>query len=112
MQGAAADIAQNPAVIYVGILAAVVTGLATAVPQFAKIFGPLGRWWIERGERQRRLALDRDDADILELKRQVRNLERWRAEKEKRDELHAQWDWDTYQRANEAGIRIKRPPLL
>lgn len=108
----AAQVANHPVVLWALIIFAVISILAQAVPKIATMLGPLGKWITSRTDRQRRIALDRDDADIADLRRQVTNLTTWRTEQEERNRAHTEWDRRAYAELVKAGIDIDVPPSL
>lgn len=80
------------------------------------VLGILGRSFIASfrtwADEKRRIAVQKDDADIADLKRQVDNLVQWREVKDQRDREHSAWDREVYRRCVEAGIDIDAPPPL
>lgn len=66
------DPASSPALVWVGIISAIVISLLTGSSKAIA----LGTALLDSlGVRRRRLAVERDDADIAELRRQVATLE-------------------------------------
>lgn len=97
------DRAQNSDLVLWSVITTLVVGI------LLRSFNTHIREWAD-GRRQ--AATARDDADIAELKRQVRNLTEWRALKDERDRKHAEWDREAYVALMQAGIEVEHPPPL
>lgn len=101
------SVASSKPVVIIAIAVAVLIVIAAGGD---RISGPFYRMLATR----RRAASDKDDADITDLKRQVKNLEDWRQATEGRMAEHAKWDSRVYQVLLEAGSgdQVGPPPPL
>lgn len=86
-----------------------VTIVTVVVGILARSFSETLRKWADE---RRRMAVERDDADIADLKRQVQNLQQWRTDQETRNRDHTAWDRRAYTELVKAGIDIDPPPSL
>ena len=110
------SVATHPWMIYAGLVVGVLLLVAGAVPKF---FGSLGQAWHEWLLRRRTAAVEADDADIIDLRRERDYLAGVAAERLRelraRDVLireHAPWDWERYEAAIRAGHAVSHPPPL
>ena len=99
------------------------SSIMIAATIFAGVLGILSRSFLstfrEWSDAKRRTAIERDDADIADLKRQVDNLtarieasdERERSQRHYLTE-HAKWDRKAYAALVQAGIDIDPPPSI
>lgn len=95
----------SPVLVWLAIGIAAVVLVAAG---WERISGPIYRALAAR----RRAASDKDDADILDLQRQVSNLKTWAEEKDARDREHAKWDRTAYNELVRLGADIEPPPPL
>lgn len=106
----------HPWMLYVVLGSGILVVLAGAIP---KILGPISSAMDEWAKRQRAIAVEADDADIADLRREKEYLrgvadERLR-EIKARDELiasHQVWDWKRYEELVQQGKRPDMPPPL
>jgi len=111
------DIGNQPVVIYVAIIVFALTALGTAIP---KALGPISKFMGEWSTQRRVAAIERDDADIADMKRQVAYLtrrlhrmdereQRWRRELNQ----HVAWDTTAITVASRHGAELPPvPPLM
>lgn len=92
------SVTSDPLVIYITAIVGLALLVFGALPKIANS-------WTEFLAARRRTAVDRDDADIAELKRQLANLT---------DALpsHAKWDREVYQALMRLGEDVEPPPPL
>lgn len=89
-----------------------VTAGAAAFIVLLGLVPKIGETWTKWLETKRRIAVDRDDADMAELRRQVGNLQDWRQETVARQMKHSAWDRKAYRALVELGQDIGPPPDL
>lgn len=112
----APDASSHPWMLYVVLVSGILIVLAGAIP---KILGPISSAMDEWAKRQRAIAVETDDADIADLRREKEYLrgvadERLR-EIKARDALiasHQIWDWNRYEELVQQGKRPAMPPPL
>lgn len=112
----APDASSHPWMLYAVLASGILIVLAGAIP---KILGPISSAMDEWSKRQRAIAVEEDDADIADLRREKEYLwgvadERLR-EIKARDELiasHQVWDWDRYEELVKQGEPPAMPPPL
>lgn len=106
------EVTLHPVYIYVGLAVGVIMLVLSLTPRVASSW----QEWLETRRRtaqaRRADATARDDADIVELRRQVANLVEWRDATVKRQVEHSAWDRDLYQWAITKGWDGPPPPSL
>lgn len=89
-----------------------VSAAVTCIVVVIGLVPKVGEGWTKWLETKRRVAVNKDDADIADLQRQVSNLQAWRTETMERQRKHAGWDREAYRELIRLGADISPPPDL